>query len=176
MDTDDATEPQQATPSTAAAHTAEMKAEEEAPPFYGVKKLPEPKAPQTTQLREPGEVALPSLPTIQPNRFSDDSQMKMKAKAKRASRPASEAQPGTFAVENPSVEPGAVAVQGASTQQKTEHITGLKQPVPQPGAGSAGRSSQPREPAVVAGPATTAKIAPPSGGVDMKKEKVSCGK
>jgi hypothetical protein len=58
----------------------------------------------------------------------------------------------------------------------------------QPGAGSTGRASQPREPAAVAGPAITAKkssedqdikkgqIAPLNGTVDLKQENVSSSK
>jgi hypothetical protein len=43
----------------------------------GADEAREANVPQTTQLREPDEVARPLLPTIQPNRPSDDSQMKM---------------------------------------------------------------------------------------------------
>jgi hypothetical protein len=153
---------------------------------------------QMTQLREPGEVAGPSLPTtkkkpalkIAPSMIApalNDSQIKMKTRAERSSSQASDAvvQPDAVAVEQPSAQPGAVALQGASTQQNNKLRIGPKQPPAHPGAGSADRTSQPREPAAVAGPASTAKkssedqdieegqLARPNDTVDSKQENVS---
>jgi hypothetical protein len=103
--------------------------------------------------------------------------------ADRASQPREPA-----AAEMPLAQPGAVAVQRASNQQKKKVGTSLKQPAAQPEAGSADQASQPREP-TAAGPATTSKkgskdqddieggqIAPPSGTVDVKQEKVCSAK
>jgi hypothetical protein len=150
-------------------------------------------APQTNQLREPPLVAGPSRSTkknrvvkIEPSMIAsfDDSQVKMKEKAERANSQASDTavQSIADAVEKPPIQPGAVTVQGALTQQNRKLRTGPQQPVAQPGAvavqrpvaavrkkgytetaaavrkkGSTDRASQPREPAAVAGRAIAAK-------------------
>jgi surface protein len=163
--------------------------------------------PQMNQLREPGEVAGPSPTTkknLDPNMISpfDDSQINMKEKAERDKSQASDAtvQPVGVAAENPPVRPGAVAVQGALTQQNTKLRTGPQQPVVQPGAvavqgpdaavrskESTDRASQLHAPSTVVGRATTAKkgsvdpdiesglLVPASGMVDEKRVNVRAG-
>jgi surface protein len=103
--------------------------------------------PQTNQLREPSEVARTGPPSatkknpvvkMEPSMVAplDDSQVKMKEKAKRAKSQASDTavQPVADAVQKLPIQPGAVAVQGSLTQQNTKPSTGPQQPVAQPGA------------------------------------------
>jgi hypothetical protein len=166
--------------------------------------------PQMNQLREPSEVAGPSPATKENPAIAPfvDSQIKGKERAEQERSQASDAavQSVAVAVEKPPFQPGAVAVQGAI--QNTKLRTGPQQPVavavqgPDAAVRSkgytetaaavrkkefAGRSSQPREPATLAGRATIAMkgsedqdiesglLVPASGMVDEKRVNVRAG-
>jgi hypothetical protein len=161
--------------------------------------------PQTNQLREPSELARPPSTgkknpagKIDPNVIAPlkNSEVKMKEKATRANSQASDTavQSVAVAVEKLPLQPGAVVMQEALTQQNTKRRSGLQQPAAQPGAvavqgpvaalrkrGSTDQTSQPRKPAAAAKKGSkdedieSGLLVPASGMVDEMRENVRSG-